>query len=141
MNSYPTGPSERLILQTHEFGEAIEDFIFESKNIENWEWAHERYPLVAGFIENYPLSERVVEVLCKLYKNTHQRLGRSLNVLFRHDATKKNSFITIAQAKGLALPGYLQSLSETTVPSNTAVLEPPQSLIPPPPASEQAGVA
>jgi hypothetical protein len=113
LKEYTDEPGEHYALQNAGFGRAIELIAFEQKEIDDWQWAHDRYRLLTAFVENYPLSEQVVERLCEIYSTkTHLRLGRSLEALFRRNAPKKAEFVAIAQARTLELPEFLPSLSE-----------------------------
>ncbi|MBO2007587.1 hypothetical protein [Hymenobacter negativus] len=113
LREYTEEPGEHYALQNAGFGRAIETIAFEQKEIDNWQWAHDRYQLLTAFVEKYALSEQVVERLCEIYSTkTHQRLGRSLEALFRRNASKKAEFVAIVQARAWDLPEFLPSLAD-----------------------------
>jgi len=107
--------ADHSILAANGFGTALHDVLFVKSNPANylyWKFLNTHYLTIRQYIEFYPLADDVVEIISKEFMSSLPYysffLLAELERLFSAKSTKKDEFITVATAKGIALPDLVQ---------------------------------
>ena len=96
-------------LSANGFGETIRVAILSDRFNDWYTWVNPRADLLAYYIEQYPLHEDVVTVICEMYNKSRYShwLGERLAKLFTNNSEKKSEFHGIAIANGIVIPAEL----------------------------------
>ncbi|MCK4783554.1 MAG: hypothetical protein KAV87_07380 [Desulfobacteraceae bacterium] len=102
-------------MEEHGFYRQLEDFLVNTHQFSQFEWANKCKALVIKHIADHPLSEQLARAIYQNYDLGYHpwHMASHLNDLFRTNAAKRDEYIALSTAHpDIGRPGHIPSLGD-----------------------------